>query len=199
MKRTANYLCLVAIGCCLMTMGLASCGGSKSENDAQDIDEELSELVESGEFKENGLMKLRPAESVADTKAGYKVALFVWPDEALPRVPNDNFGTYCDNRASVIAFTEVDTLVSRQFSKADLPTPSTTISAPMPYSTISALCQLHPSLLPLRPLSACPTATSRHSSRSSSASTAASRCRRTQRPTTPLPTRKRWLTSKALG
>ena len=119
MKRTVNYLCLAAIGCCLMTMGLTSCGGSKSENDAQDIDEELSELVESGEFKENGLMKLRPAESVADTKAGYKVALFVWPDEALPRVPNDNFGTYCDNRASVIAFTEADTLVSRQFSKAD--------------------------------------------------------------------------------
>ena len=58
-----------------MTMGLASCGGSKSENDAQDIDEELSELVESGEFKENGLMKLRPAESVADTKAGYPMRL----------------------------------------------------------------------------------------------------------------------------
>ena len=127
MKRTANsqfsilhfQSCLTFVGCCLMLVVMTSCGGSKTETDAQAIDEELSEIVESNEFQENGLMKQRPAELVIDTPAGYKVALFVRPDEGLPRVPNENFGTYCDNRATVMAFTDADTLVSRQFTKAD--------------------------------------------------------------------------------
>ena len=97
---------------------LASCG-SKPQNDVQAIDEELNEIVESSEFKENGLMKQRPTEQVVDTKEGYKVNISVRPDESLPRVPNDNFGTYCDNRITVTAFTGADTLVNRQFTKAD--------------------------------------------------------------------------------
>ena len=97
---------------------LASCG-SKPQNDVQAIDEELNEIVESSEFKENGLMKQRPTEQVIDTKEGYKVNISVRPDETLPNVPNENFGTYCDNRVTVLVYNSTDTLVNRQLTKAD--------------------------------------------------------------------------------
>ena len=105
---------------CLSLLLITSCG-SKPESDAQAIDEELSEIVESGEYKENGLMKLRSAESILDTREGIHAVATLVPDESLPRVANDNFGTYCDNRAQVLAVSAAgDTIVSRRFAKADL-------------------------------------------------------------------------------
>ncbi|MBO4593425.1 MAG: DUF4738 domain-containing protein [Bacteroidaceae bacterium] len=79
---------------------LASCG-SKSEAPNENIDEELNEIVESREYKENGLNKIRAVSDTINSGHGYLVILSVSPDESQPRVPNDNFGTYCDNRATV--------------------------------------------------------------------------------------------------
>ena len=78
----------------------ASCG-SKSEAPNENIDEELNEIVESREYKENGLNKIRAVSDTINSGHGYLVILSVSPDESQPRVPNDNFGTYCDNRATV--------------------------------------------------------------------------------------------------
>lgn len=90
-------------------------------NDAQDIDEELSEIVESNEYKEHDLMKLRATEDIVDTEGGNSIVLTIEPDESLPHVANDNFGTYCDNRATVVALSQDgDTLLSRHLTKADM-------------------------------------------------------------------------------
>ena len=103
----------------VMVLLLASCGG-KEQNSAEAIDNELNEMVESDEYQENGLNKLRPQMVDADADNGtYHVTVAVSPDESLPHVPNDNFGTYCDNRATVIACNQTDTLLNRQFVKDD--------------------------------------------------------------------------------
>lgn len=92
-----------------------------TQADVQAIDEELNEIVESDEYKEHDLIKLRATEDIVDTKDGNHVVLTLEPDERLPHVANENFGTYCDNRASVIVLSESgDTLLSRHFTKTDM-------------------------------------------------------------------------------
>lgn len=100
-------------------LSLASCGG-KEQNSAEAIDKELNEIVESDEYQENGLNKLRATSEVIDTKNGYTVSLALTPGESLPHVPNENFGTYCDNIGTVVARKgDADTLLVRRFVKAD--------------------------------------------------------------------------------
>ena len=105
----------LAVGLLLL---LTSCGSKQAEN-SESIDEEVNELVESNEYKENGLNKLRPSNQTIDTEAGYRVNLLVEPDERLPRVANDNFGPYSDNRATVVVTRDADTLLVRRFVKSD--------------------------------------------------------------------------------
>lgn len=102
----------------LFSLLLFSCGSKPAEN-AESIDEEVNELVETNEYKENGLNKLRASNQTLDTKAGYRVSLLVEPDERLPRVANDNFGPYSDNRATVVVTRDADTLLVHRFVKSD--------------------------------------------------------------------------------
>ena len=102
----------------LIILFVCSCGSKPAEN-AESIDDEVNELVETNEYKENGLNKLRASNQTQDTEAGYHVNLLVEPDERLPRVANDNFGPYCDNRATVVVTRDADTLLVRRFVKSD--------------------------------------------------------------------------------
>ena len=97
---------------------LISCGNKPAEN-AESIDDEVNELVETNEYKENGLNKLRASNQTLDTEAGYRVSLLVEPDERLPRVANDNFGPYSDNRATIVVTRDADTLLVHRFVKSD--------------------------------------------------------------------------------
>ncbi|MBQ7742355.1 MAG: DUF4738 domain-containing protein [Bacteroidaceae bacterium] len=102
----------------LFSLLLCSCGSKPADN-AESIDEEVNELVETNEYKENGLNKLRASNQTLDTEAGYRVSLLVEPDERLPRVANDNFGPYSDNRATVVVTRDADTLLVHRFVKTD--------------------------------------------------------------------------------
>lgn len=102
----------------VLSLLLFSCGSKPAEN-AESIDEEVNELVETNEYKENGLNKLRASNQTLNTEAGYRVSLLVEPDERLPRVANDNFGPYSDNRATVVVTRDADTLLVHRFVKSD--------------------------------------------------------------------------------
>lgn len=99
---------------------LAACKDTK-QADVQAIDEELNEIIESDEYKENGLMKLRAKEEIVDAEGGRHIILSIEPDEKLKHIANENFGTYCDNRATVVVLTQGgDTLLARHLTKADM-------------------------------------------------------------------------------
>lgn len=102
----------------LISILFVSCGSKQTES-SESIDEEVNELVETNEYKENGLNKLKAVSQSLDTEAGYNINLSLAPDERLPRVPNENFGSYCDNRATVVVTQGADTLLVRQLVKAD--------------------------------------------------------------------------------